>query len=102
MNYDLKNLPERTASPGNYGFTMAMDKGLSRSRSRRLCKYCRNHVDIVKLGWGTSFVTPNLKEKLKVFKNAGIPVPTLAEHSLKRLLFVISLMTTEEYSMNTA
>jgi phosphosulfolactate synthase len=31
-------------------------------------------VDIVKLGWGTSFVTPNLKEKIKVYKNHNIPI----------------------------
>jgi phosphosulfolactate synthase len=29
MNYELKNLPERTTKPRQYGFTMAMDKGLS-------------------------------------------------------------------------
>ena len=33
-----------------------------------------DHVDIVKLGWATSFVTPNLKDKLKVYKEAGLPV----------------------------
>ena len=31
-----------------------------------------DHTDIVKLGWGTSFVTPNLKEKLKIYKDAGM------------------------------
>ena len=28
MNYNLKNLPERTVKPRQMGFTMAMDKGL--------------------------------------------------------------------------
>jgi len=31
------------------------------------------HVDIVKLGWGTSFVTPNVQDKIKIYKDAGIP-----------------------------
>ncbi|NBP68118.1 MAG: phosphosulfolactate synthase, partial [Cytophagia bacterium] len=29
MNYELNNLPERTRKPRQFGFTMAMDKGLS-------------------------------------------------------------------------
>ena len=74
MNYDLKNLPERTAKPRQYGFTMAMDKGLSIREAEDFVSTCANHVDIVKLGWATSFVTPNLKDKLKVYKEAGLPV----------------------------
>lgn len=31
------------------------------------------YIDIVKLGWATSFVTPKLKEKLALYKSAGIP-----------------------------
>ena len=74
MNYDLKNLPERTKKPRQYGFTMAMDKGLSIRQAEDFVSTCADHVDIVKLGWATSFVTPNLADKLKVFKDAGIPV----------------------------
>ena len=68
MNYDLKNLPERTTKPRQYGFTMAMDKGLSVREAEDFVSMCADHVDIVKLGWATSFVTPTLKEKLKVYK----------------------------------
>ena len=32
------------------------------------------HVDVVKLGFGTSFVTPNLKEKIEAYKSYGIPL----------------------------
>jgi len=74
MNYDLKNLPERTNKPRQHGFTMAMDKGLSVREAEDFVSLSANYVDIVKLGWGTSFVTPNLKDKIKVFKDAGIPV----------------------------
>jgi phosphosulfolactate synthase len=74
MNYDLKNLPERTSKPRQYGFTMAMDKGLSVREAEDFASNCADHVDIVKLGWATSFVTPNLKDKLRVYKNAGLPV----------------------------
>src|SRR5258706_4584701 len=73
MNYTLKNLPERTTKPRQIGFTMAMDKGLSVREAEDFVSMCADHVDIVKLGWATSYVTPTLKDKLKVYKDAGIP-----------------------------
>ncbi|MBS1543600.1 MAG: phosphosulfolactate synthase [Bacteroidetes bacterium] len=73
MNYTLKNLPERTTKPRQIGFTMAMDKGLSVRQAEDFVSMCGDHVDIVKLGWATSYVTPNLKDKLKVYQDAGIP-----------------------------
>lgn len=73
MNYLLKNLPERTQKPRQYGFTMAMDKGLSCREVEDFISTSGDHVDIVKLGWGTSFVTPKLKDKLKIYADAGIP-----------------------------
>jgi phosphosulfolactate synthase len=73
MNYSLNNLPERTKKPRQIGFTMAMDKGLSVREAEDFVSICADHVDIVKLGWATSFVTPNLKDKIKVYKEAGIP-----------------------------
>ncbi|MBK7650816.1 MAG: phosphosulfolactate synthase [Flammeovirgaceae bacterium] len=73
MNYTLNNLPERTIKPRQMGFTMAMDKGLSIREAEDFVSIAAEHVDIVKLGWGTSYVTPKLKEKLKVYKDAGIP-----------------------------
>jgi phosphosulfolactate synthase len=69
----LNNLPERTVKPRQIGFTMAMDKGLSVREAEDFVSMCADHVDIVKLGWATSYVTPTLKEKLKVYKDAGIP-----------------------------
>ena len=74
MNYEIKNLPERTTKPRQYGFTMAMDKGLSVREAEDFVSLSAQHTDIVKLGWGTSFVTPNLKDNLKVYKEAGLPV----------------------------
>lgn len=73
MNYILQNIPERTQKPRQYGFTMAMDKGLSCRQVEDFLSTSAEHTDIVKLGWGTSFVTPKLKEKLQIYKDAGIP-----------------------------
>jgi phosphosulfolactate synthase len=73
MNYTLKNLPERTTKPRQLGFTMAMDKGLSVRQAEDFMSVAADHVDIVKLGWATSYVTPKLKDKIKVYSDAGVP-----------------------------
>lgn len=74
MNYTLSNIPERTKKPREFGYTMAMDKGLSLREVNDFLEVSGEYVDIVKFGWGTSFVTPNLKEKIKLYHDAGIPV----------------------------
>ncbi|MEK6481473.1 phosphosulfolactate synthase [Catalinimonas sp. 4WD22] len=74
MNYTLRQVPERTLKPRVYGYTMAMDKGLSLREIEDFISVAGDYVDIVKLGWGTSFVTPNLQEKIKIYHDANIPV----------------------------
>ena len=73
MHYFLNDVPERTQKPREKGFTMVMDKGLSVRQAEDFLSVAGNHVDIVKLGWATSYVTNNLDEKLKVYRDAGIP-----------------------------
>jgi phosphosulfolactate synthase len=73
MNYSLNSLPERTSKPRQVGLTMVMDKGLSLREAQDFADISGEYVDIVKLGWATSYVTPNLKEKFKIYKDAGIP-----------------------------
>ena len=74
MNFNLSQIPERTAKPRANGLTMVMDKGLSIEEAKNFLSVAHPHVDIVKLGFGTSFVTPNLKEKLAVYDSYGIPI----------------------------
>ncbi|WAC42099.1 phosphosulfolactate synthase [Pedobacter sp. SL55] len=74
MNYTLNNIPERTVKPRQKGLTMVMDKGLSLRQVEDFLEVAGTHTDIVKLGWATSYVTPNLKEKLALYRSAGIPV----------------------------
>ena len=73
MNYELKDIPERPAKPRDVGFTMAMDKGLSLREVEDFIDSSGEYTDIVKLGWATSYVTTNLKDKLALYKEAGIP-----------------------------
>jgi len=74
MNYTLNKIPERTVKPRQHGYTMSMDKGLSLREVEDFLSVSKEYTDIVKLGWGTSVVTPNLKEKIALYKEAGIPV----------------------------
>lgn len=74
MNFNLTQIPERTEKPRKYGITMVMDKGLSINEVKNFLEVAGPHVDVVKLGFGTSFVTPNLKEKIEVYRNYGMAV----------------------------
>ncbi|MCG8391060.1 MAG: phosphosulfolactate synthase [Cytophagales bacterium] len=105
MNYTLNNIPERTKKPRQYGFTMAMDKGLSIREVEDFLSVCHDHVDIVKFGWATSYVTPNLKEKIQVYKEAGIPVyfgGTLFESFIVRDQFDDYRQVLEKYGIDYA
>ncbi len=74
MNFNLTQIPERIQKPRNHGITMVMDKGLSINETRNFLEVAGVHVDIVKFGFGTSYVTPNLKEKIQVYKDYGMPI----------------------------
>ena len=71
MNYTLNNLPERELKPRERGFTMAMDKGLSVREVEDFLDVAGDYVDIVKLGWATSYVVPNLNKKLDAYRCSG-------------------------------
>ena len=74
MNFNLSQIPERNPKPRAHGITMIMDKGLSITEVHNFLSVAHPHVDIVKLGFGTSFVTPNLKDKIAVYASYDIPI----------------------------
>jgi phosphosulfolactate synthase len=74
MNFELKQLPQRTQKPRNAGITMMMDKGLSVREVEDLLSTSLGHIDLVKLGFGTSYVTANLDKKIAAYQSAGLPV----------------------------
>ncbi len=74
MNFKLSQIPDRHVKPRQQGITMVMDKGLSVEEARNFMSVSHPHVDIVKLGFGTSYVTSQLKEKLEVYKSYDMPV----------------------------
>src|SRR5438093_7915594 len=91
MNFNLTQIPERHLKPRAAGITMVMDKGLSVNETQNFLSVSHPHVDIIKLGFGTSFVTPNLKEKLEVYQSFQIPIISAALYS-RHFLSVTNLM----------
>jgi phosphosulfolactate synthase len=74
MNYPLSHIPARTIKPREEGLTMVMDKGLSMRQAEDMIDSSGALVDLLKLGFGTSFITPRLQEKVKLYQAAGIRV----------------------------
>lgn len=102
MNFPLSQIPERFAKPRKQGFTMVMDKGLSLNEVENFMSIAHPHVDIVKLGFGTSYVTPNLREKLELYKKYGMPVyfgGTLFEAFLIRGQFEDYIKVCQDYGI---
>jgi phosphosulfolactate synthase len=54
------------------GLTHVLDKGLGPRGWEDVLEVSGDHIDIVKLGWGTAYVTQNLRKKLDVLR--GKPV----------------------------
>lgn len=74
MPFQLNHLPDRTEKPRTNGMTLVLDKGYSVRQAEDFCEVASPHVDIVKLGWGTAYVTQNLDRKLEVYREYDIPV----------------------------
>ncbi|MEY2595767.1 MAG: hypothetical protein RL634_277 [Bacteroidota bacterium] len=74
MNFSLSQMPERYAKPRKEGITMVMDKGLSLEEAKQFVENAVPHVDVIKLGFGTAYVTPKLREKIDLYQSNGIPV----------------------------
>jgi phosphosulfolactate synthase len=73
MNFfDLPYIPERDVKPRKKGLTMMMDKGLGLRETEHFIEANGHLTDIVKFGFGTALVTPNLEEKLKLYRQGGI------------------------------
>lgn len=102
MNFNLSQMPDRNVKPRIDGITMVMDKGLSIPEVHNFMSLCEPHVDIVKLGFGTSYVTPNLREKIEAYQGYGVPVyfgGTLFEAFLIRNQFEDYIAICKDYKI---
>jgi phosphosulfolactate synthase len=86
----LPFLPDRPSKPRNSGITMVMDKGLSIREAEDFMSVGSEYTDFVKLGFGTSLITPGFEKKINIYKKSGT-VPyfggTLFEAFIVRNMF---------------
>ena len=54
------------------GLTHVLDKGLGPRAWEDVLETAGDHIDIVKLGWGTAYVTQNLERKLEILREKPV------------------------------
>ncbi|MDQ7793684.1 MAG: phosphosulfolactate synthase [bacterium] len=66
----------RIGKPRITGLTMVLDKGLGLAATRDLLEVAAEHLDIVKISFGTSALYPNavLREKVRLIRSYGVDV----------------------------
>lgn len=105
MNFELPYIPERPVKPRNKGITMMMDKGLSLREVENFIEANGHLTDIVKFGFGTSYVAQNLEEKIKLYMDSGIRPyfgGTLFEAFFARGKFDDYLRVMDKYKLDLA
>ena len=68
------DVPARSPKPRSQGLTHVIDKGLNLREIEGLFDTAGEYVDVVKLGWGTSYVTKNLEKKIALYRSLETPV----------------------------
>jgi phosphosulfolactate synthase len=105
MNIYLPHMPYRAKKPRESGITMVMDKGLSLQEAGNLIESGNEFVDVVKLGFGTSLVTSNLKDKIRLYQKAKMKVylgGTLFEVFVIRDMFQEYIRFIDKYGLECA
>ena len=60
--------------PRRAGLTHVIDKGLGPRAWEDVLETSGDYIDVVKLGWGTAYVTPNLRRKLEVLRDKPVVI----------------------------
>ncbi len=74
FNDGFLGVPARPGKPRQVGLTHVIDKGLNLRDIEGLFDTAGQFVDIVKFGWGTSYVTNNLEKKISLYRSFETPV----------------------------
>jgi phosphosulfolactate synthase len=104
MNFELPHIPQRGEHPRQVGLTMMMDKGLSWRQAENFVDCSAHLTDVVKLGFGTSFVSKDLQRKIDIYKEAGLKVyvgGTLFEAFIARGMFDEYRRLMDKFKLNT-
>ena len=71
---EILSLPKRTSKPRNNGLTAIHDVRLSIGEMKNILDDFSNYLDIAKIGVGSAYVTPRLKEKISLYQSYNIRV----------------------------
>jgi phosphosulfolactate synthase len=74
FNDSFLDLPHRPGKPRTTGLTHVIDKGMNLRDIEGMFDTGGQFVDIVKFGWGTSYVTNNLEKKIALYRSFETPV----------------------------
>ena len=74
FNDGFLGVPAPPGKPRQVGLTHVIDKGLNLRDIEGLFDTAGEFVDIVKFGWGTSYVTLNLEKKIALYRSFETPV----------------------------
>ncbi|MGG0715984.1 phosphosulfolactate synthase [Robertmurraya massiliosenegalensis] len=69
---DFLQLPNRTNGTRSYGLTSIVDFGTPIGELEHILKDFHQLIDIAKLGIGTAYVFPNLKDKIELYQEYNI------------------------------
>lgn len=72
MDSIFLDLPYRSAKPRNDGLTMVIDNGLPQGAFADAIASTAPYIDVVKFGWGTAMVTPDIERKFAVLRDHGV------------------------------
>lgn len=67
-------VPVRSTKPRDVGITHVIDKGMGIRQLEDLLDTASDYIDILKLGWGTAYVTQNVFDKIQACHTAKVPV----------------------------
>ncbi|HCX48207.1 MAG TPA: phosphosulfolactate synthase [Bacillus sp. (in: Bacteria)] len=69
---DFLRLPKRTTGSRSYGLTSIVDFGTPVGELKHILGDYHQFIDIAKIGIGSAYIAPNLKEKIKLYQEYGI------------------------------
>ncbi|HEV2059002.1 MAG TPA: phosphosulfolactate synthase [Solirubrobacteraceae bacterium] len=71
---DFLPLPDRRPKPRSAGLTHVIDTGLGVPEVDGMLRQAAAHIDTVRLGWGSAYVTADLEAKLAAYRAHDVPV----------------------------
>jgi phosphosulfolactate synthase len=71
---DFLELPNREVKPRRRGLTHVLDKGMTTVALEALLAQVGDYVDVLKIGWGISYVDPTVKDRVALCNAAGVTV----------------------------